>query len=37
MVNLGSKRSGPIEVDPRAWQRFGYVGAAEADAVAEAA
>lgn len=37
MVNLGSKRSGPIEVDPRAWQRFGYVEAAETAAVAEPA
>lgn len=37
MVNLGSKRSGPIEVDPRTWQRFGYVEPAEADAVAEPA
>lgn len=25
VVNLASKRSGPIEVDPVAWERFGYV------------
>lgn len=31
MVNLGSKRSGPIEVDPRAWQRFGYIEATEVE------
>jgi PRTRC genetic system ThiF family protein len=37
MVNLDSKRSGPIEVDPRTWQRFGYVEAAEADAATEPA
>lgn len=24
LVNLGSKRSGPIDVDPSAWSRFGY-------------
>lgn len=28
MVNLGSKRSGPIEVDPQTWQRCGFVDAA---------
>ena len=28
LVNLGSKRSGPIEVDPSAWSRFGYQPAA---------
>ncbi|WP_428422830.1 PRTRC system ThiF family protein [Methylibium sp.] len=33
MVNLDSKRSGPIEVDPRTWERFGYVEAAEPDLV----
>ena len=37
MVNLDSKRSGPIEVDPRTWRRFGYVELAEADAAAEPA
>jgi PRTRC genetic system ThiF family protein len=24
VVNLASKRSGPIEVDPRTWERFGF-------------
>src|SRR5207253_6552922 len=24
LINLDSKRSGPIEVDPLAWRRFGY-------------
>lgn len=24
LVNLDSKRSGPIEVDPRTWERFGF-------------
>jgi hypothetical protein len=24
VVNLASKRSGPIEVDPRTWARFGF-------------
>lgn len=24
VVNLDSKRSGPIEVDPRTWARFGF-------------
>jgi hypothetical protein len=24
LVNLASKRSGPIDVDPVAWRRFGY-------------
>lgn len=24
LVNLGSKRCGPIEVDPRTWERFGF-------------
>jgi PRTRC genetic system ThiF family protein len=33
MVNLDSKRSGPIEVDPRTWQRFGYVEANEKEAI----
>ncbi|CAN5661630.1 hypothetical protein BH11PSE8_BH11PSE8_24560 [soil metagenome] len=33
MVNLDSKRSGPIEVDPRTWQRFGYVEANEEEAI----
>lgn len=32
MVNLDSKRSGPIEVDPKTWRRFGYVEAHEAGA-----
>ena len=36
MVNLGSKRSGPIEVDPRTWARFGYVADTE-ETVAETA
>nr|WP_297383520.1 PRTRC system ThiF family protein [uncultured Roseateles sp.] len=31
VVNLGTKRSGPIEVDPRTWQRFGFVEAVEPD------
>lgn len=35
VVNLDSKRTGPIDIDPRTWARFGYTGA-EADAVAEA-
>ena len=32
LINLDSKRSGPIDVDSVAWRRFGYetVGAAEA-------
>ncbi|WP_230976358.1 ubiquitin-activating E1 family protein [Pseudothauera nasutitermitis] len=25
VVNLDSKRSGPIEVDPQTWERFGYI------------
>lgn len=25
VVNLASKRSGPIDVDPRTWERFGFV------------
>lgn len=25
VINLDSKRVGPIEVDPRTWERFGYV------------
>jgi hypothetical protein len=31
LINLDSERSGPIEVDPLAWRRFGYeaVGTAE--------
>jgi hypothetical protein len=31
LINLDSKRCGPIEVDPLAWRRFGYeaIGAAE--------
>lgn len=29
VVNLDSKRSGPIEVDPQIWERFGYVRADE--------
>jgi PRTRC genetic system ThiF family protein len=33
MVNLDTKRSGPIEVDPKTWQRFGYVGANQVEAV----
>jgi hypothetical protein len=24
LINLDSKRSGPIEVDPLVWRRFGY-------------
>jgi len=24
VVNLDSKRAGPIEVDPRTWARFGF-------------
>ena len=35
LVNLDSKRSGPIEVDPAAWRRFGYeVGGTKAEDVA---
>lgn len=36
LINLDSKRCGPIEIDPLAWSRFGY-GSAKADveAVAE--
>ncbi len=41
VVNLDSKRAGPIEVDPKTWARFGYAMADghhdEDDAVAEAA
>ena len=29
VVNLDSKRSGPIEVDPRTWERFGFQHAAK--------
>lgn len=29
VVNLASKRSGPIEVDPRTWERFGFRHSAE--------
>jgi hypothetical protein len=25
LINLDSKRSGPIDIDPQAWRRFGYV------------
>lgn len=25
LINLASKRSGPIDIDPVAWRRFGYV------------
>ncbi|MFI4941542.1 MAG: PRTRC system ThiF family protein, partial [Burkholderiales bacterium] len=25
MLNLDTKRSGPIEIDPATWQRFGYI------------
>lgn len=36
LVNLNSKRSGPIDVDPVAWRRFGFeMEGAEAGAVAE--
>jgi hypothetical protein len=33
LINLDSKRSGPIEVDPLAWRRFGYeaIGADESE------
>ena len=24
LINLDSKRSGPIDIDPSAWRRFGY-------------
>jgi hypothetical protein len=27
--NLDSKRTGPIEVDPKTWARFGYIMADE--------
>lgn len=40
IINLESKRVGPIEVDPRTWARFGYVDAevrAEQQADAQAA
>ncbi len=36
VINLDSKRTGPIEVDPRTWARFGFWHAQE-DAEAEAA
>ncbi len=36
LINLESKRSGPIDVDPVAWSRFGYC-AAESDTDAVAA
>lgn len=29
IVNLDAKRSGPIDIDPQTWARFGYVGEAE--------
>jgi PRTRC genetic system ThiF family protein len=29
VINLRSKRSGPIEVDPRTWLRFGYAASTE--------
>jgi PRTRC genetic system ThiF family protein len=29
MINLDSKRVGPIDVDPQTWARFGYVDASE--------
>lgn len=36
LVNLDSKRSGPIEVDPRTWERFGFRPAQDqAEAIAE--
>jgi hypothetical protein len=33
LINLDSKRSGPIEVDPLVWRRFGYeaIGADESE------
>ncbi|MGJ9418770.1 PRTRC system ThiF family protein [Massilia sp. CMS3.1] len=35
LINLESKRSGPIDIDPVAWSRFGYCAAgADTDAVA---
>ncbi|MBI5720656.1 MAG: PRTRC system ThiF family protein [Burkholderiales bacterium] len=41
VVNLDSKRSGPIEVDPRTWERFGFrhaeVHAAQAEVAEESA
>lgn len=40
VINLDSKRVGPIEVDPRTWERFGYVAAqthTEEDAEAQVA
>ncbi|MBL8434006.1 MAG: PRTRC system ThiF family protein [Zoogloea sp.] len=36
VVNLDSKRTGPIEIDPLTWARFGYA-VAKPEAVAEAA
>lgn len=37
VVNLDSKRSGPIEVDPRTWERFGFRHAAKEVAEPEVA
>ena len=31
LINLDSKRSGPIEVDPLVWRRFGYEALARAN------
>ena len=31
LINLDSKRCGPIEVDPLAWRRFGYEAVATAE------
>ena len=36
VVNLESKRSGPIEVDPRTWARFGFRHEEEASEAPEA-
>ena len=32
LVNLNSKRSGPIDIDPVAWRRFGYIAEGTEDA-----
>jgi hypothetical protein len=29
LLNLASKRTGPIDIDPRTWARFGYHGASD--------
>lgn len=33
-INLDSKRSGPIDVDPLGWRRFGYESVGETESAA---